>query len=123
VSYPSLSILKDLPQRYIFFQDNTNKRTLFLSPQITQAAKIINRHVLSAVNAIKARRIKKSSKNNEILALLQILTVNLALFQRMQLVCEGHLRSFTGKTYVRLWGTLACACGIHLIARVRVCSS
>ena len=37
----------------------------------------------------------------------------------MQLVCEGHLRSFTGNTYVRLWGTLACACEEHLLVLVR----
>ncbi len=35
--------------------------------------------------------------------------VNLRLFYVLQLVCEGHLRSFTGKTCVRLWNTLACA--------------
>ncbi len=43
------------------------------------------------------------------LAFLQRLKENLALFQRMQLVCEGHLRSFTGNTYVRLRATLAYA--------------
>ena len=32
--------------------------------------------------------------------------VNLRLFYVLQLVCEGHLRSFTGKTYVRLLARL-----------------
>ena len=37
----------------------------------------------------------------------------------LQLVCEGHLRSFTGKTYVRLWNTLACVCEEHLLVFAR----
>ena len=44
--------------------------------------------------------------------------VNLRLFYVLQLVCEGHLRSFTGKTYTRLWARLTCACGIHLFVQV-----
>ena len=57
------------------------------------------------------------------LAFLQRLKENLALFQRMQLVCEGHLRSFTGNTYVRLRATLAYACEEHLHALVKMTSA
>ena len=53
------------------------------------------------------------------LAFLQRLKENLALFQRMQLVCEGHLRSFTSNTYVRLRATLTFVYGQHLHTLVR----
>ena len=36
------------------------------------------------------------------------------IFYNLQLVCEGHLRSFTGKTYVRLRATLTYAYGQHM---------
>ncbi len=41
------------------------------------------------------------------------------LFQSLQLVCGQDLRSCMGKTYVRLWNTLACASGSHLCAFMR----
>ena len=63
---------------------------------------------------------QKNPKKNEILVLLQTLSPNLVLFQRMQLVCGQDLRSFVSKTYTRLWGTLACASGGHLCLEFRV---
>ncbi len=35
------------------------------------------------------------------------------LFHVLQLVCGQDLRSFVSKTYVRVWGTLACASESH----------
>ncbi len=35
------------------------------------------------------------------------------LFHVLQLVCGQDLRSFVSKTYVRMWGTLACASESH----------
>ena len=40
--------------------------------------------------------------------------VNLRLFYVLQLVCEGHLRSFVGKTYVRLRARIAFVYGQDL---------
>ena len=54
------------------------------------------------------------------LAFLQILKENLALFQRMQLVYGQDLRSFVSKTYVRLWGTLDDGSEGHLCLEFRV---
>ena len=63
---------------------------------------------------------QKNPKKNENLVLLQTLSPNLALFQRMQLVCGQDLRSFVSKTYVRLWNTLASASEEHLCLEFRV---
>ena len=35
------------------------------------------------------------------------------IFHDLQLVCGQDLRSFVSKTYVRVWGTLACASESH----------
>ena len=37
------------------------------------------------------------------------------IFHDLQLVCGQDLRSFVSKTYVRMWGTLACASGEDLL--------
>jgi hypothetical protein len=62
---------------------------------------------------------QKNPRKNEILALLQTLSPNLALFQRLQLVYGQHLRSFVSKTYVRLWNTLARGCEEDVVEKVK----
>ena len=57
---------------------------------------------------------QKSLRKSEKRRIFYTFGIKCRLFHVLQLVCEGHLRSFTGKTYTRLWARLTCACGIHL---------
>ena len=56
---------------------------------------------------------QKSLRKSEKRRIFYTFGIKCRLFHVLQLVCEGHLRSFTGKTYTRLWARLTCACGIH----------
>ena len=57
---------------------------------------------------------QKSLRKSEKRRIFYTFGIKCRLFHVLQLVCEGHLRPFTGKTYTRLWARLTCACGIHL---------
>ncbi len=62
---------------------------------------------------------KKSLNNSEKVRLFYCFFLKRRLFHVLQLVCGQDLRSFTGKTYIRLWNTLACACEQDIIASVQ----
>ena len=67
----------------------------------------------------RKRTVKNILEKSEKTRIFYVFGIKQRIFYVLQLVCEGHLRSSVGKTYVRLWNTLACASGGDDSARLK----